>query len=190
VVAELLAAGASDCERISSGFFAQPINAISSVAYVIVGVWVVARFPRTVARVFGLFVVFVGVGSIGYHGWDDGSVDFVHDLAFPGALGFIALYELTHLRSPRRAAGYWVGGAAFGLGLIGRLVGATDGPWCAPGSVVQWHAFWHMATAVALGAWAWGAFGGEWNTGEEVRWDGSTARRRSSPVPARASGGE
>ena len=186
MITQLLAAGASDCERISDGFLEQPVNTISGLAYVAVGIWIVARFRRPVARCFGLVVVFVGAGSVGYHGWDDANVNFFHDLAFPSTLVFIAVLEVmrSRLGFHRRAAGYWVGASAFALGLAGRLLGGTAGPWCAPGSVIQWHAFWHVATAIALGAWAWGAFG------EEVRWDGSTARRQSSPVPAKASGGE
>jgi hypothetical protein len=190
VIAQLLAAGASDCEQVGRALFEQPANTVSGLAYVAVGAWIALRFGQPIARAFGVFVVLTGIGSIGYHGWDDGRVNLFHDLAFPCALLFIVVYELTHRRTRRRAAGYWVAAGAFALGLVGRLVGGTDGPWCVPSSAFQWHAFWHVATAVALGAWAWGAFGGEPKTGEEKRWDGSRARSRSSPAPAKASGGE
>jgi hypothetical protein len=193
VVTQILATGASDCERIRDGLLEQPVNTLSGVAYLAVGVWIVLRFHRPLARVFGLFVVFVGIGSIGFHGWDDPGVNFVHDLAFPGALVFIAGFEFVHSRVTggrfaieRRAAGYLVGVAAFAVGLTVRLLGQTDGPLCAPGSALQWHAVWHVATAVALGAWAWGALGEQ----EEVEWDGSTARQRSSPAPVRGSAAE
>lgn len=36
---------------------------------------------------------------------------------------------------------------------VGRL-GATGGPWCDPGSVLQTHALWHVGAAVAVGWWA------------------------------------
>jgi hypothetical protein len=185
----VLATGASDCERISDGLLEQPVNTVSALAYIAVGVWVVLRFRRPAGLIFGLFAVFAGIGSIGFHGWDDPGVNFVHDLAFPGVLVFIAGFELVHSgvisgrRIERRGAGYLVGVAAFGIGLTVRLLGQTDGPLCAPGSVLQWHAVWHVATAVALGAWAWAALVRR----EEVGWDGSTARRQSSPAPARGS---
>jgi len=192
LITQLLATGASDCERIRDGLFEQPVNTLSGVAYLAVGIWIAARFRRPVGRVFGLFVVFVGVGSIGFHGWDDGAVNFFHDLAFPGALVFIAGYELVHSRLTggrfpieRRPAGYLVGVAAFAIGLTVNLLGRTDAPLCASGSALQWHSVWHVATAVALGAWAWGALA----QGEGVGWDGSTARRRSSPAPVRGSAG-
>lgn len=37
--------------------------------------------------------------------------------------------------------------------LIGRL-GATGGPWCDPGSLVQTHGLWHIGAAVAVAWWA------------------------------------
>jgi len=172
-----LVTGASDCERIGDGFMAQPVSTVSALAYVAVGAWIVVRFQRRAARVFGLLVVLVGIGSIGFHGGDDDRVKFVHDLALPGVLLFIAGFELVHsrlagvrFRIERRPAGYLVAAAAFAGGLTVRLLGETDGPLCAPGSVIQWHAVWHVATAVALGAWAWGALGpgsGELGGGED-----------------------
>jgi hypothetical protein len=188
VLTQVLAAGASDCERIRHGFLDQPVSTVSALAYIIVGVWIAIRFRRPAGRGFGLFAVFAGVGSIGFHGWDDPGVNFVHDLAFPGALVFIAGFELVHSgvisgrRIQRRGIGYLVGVAAFAVGLIVRLLGQTDGPLCAPGSVLQWHAVWHIATAVALGSWAWAVLA----QGEEVG-DGSTAGRRPLPAPARRS---
>jgi hypothetical protein len=192
VLTQVLAAGASDCERIHDGFLDQPVGTVSALAYIVVGVWIASRFRRPAGRAFGLFAVFAGIGSIGFHGWDDPGVNFVHDLAFPGALVFIAGFELVHSgvisgrRIQRRGAGYLVGVAAFTVGLIVRLLGQTDGPLCAPGSLLQWHAAWHIATAVALGAWAWAALA-QGEQGEEMGWGDSTARPRSSPAPARES---
>ncbi|MBA2327572.1 MAG: hypothetical protein H0V95_13140, partial [Actinobacteria bacterium] len=94
----LLATGASDCERVGDGLLAQPVNTLSALAYIVIGVWIGARFPTWAARVFGLLVVLVGIGSVAYHGWEGGGVEFVHDAAFSGALLFIAGFELVHSR--------------------------------------------------------------------------------------------
>lgn len=189
----LLATGASDCERIRDGFVAQPASTLSALAYVAVGIWIVVRFRQRVARVFGLLVVVVGVGSVGYHGWDDGRVEFVHDAAFSGALLFIAGFELVHSRLAggrfpieRRSVGYWVGTGAFAIGLTVNLLGRTDTPLCAPGSAIQWHAVWHVATAAALGAWAWGALGQKVRDFDQTRrtYGGDAVQSHGADVPA------
>ena len=36
--------------------------------------------------------------------------------------------------------------------MVVNLLGRTGGPWCEPGSLLQWHAFWHLLTALAAAA--------------------------------------
>jgi hypothetical protein len=40
----------------------------------------------------------------------------------------------------------------FAVSLVSNVLGRTGGPFCSPGSLVQYHAFWHTLSAMALGA--------------------------------------
>jgi len=40
----------------------------------------------------------------------------------------------------------------FAVSLVANVLGKTGGPFCSPGSLVQYHAFWHTLSAMALGA--------------------------------------
>ena len=40
--------------------------------------------------------------------------------------------------------------AISGAGLAAWWGGRSGGPWCSPESLLQWHAVWHAAAAVAL----------------------------------------
>jgi hypothetical protein len=183
-----LATGASDCEQLSEGLLAQPVNTLSSFAYVFAGAWIAFRAPGGIGRVFGGLVALTGLGSVAYHGWDGRAVGLAHDLTIVAVGVFIAGFEIAHVRRPRRLGGYAVAAGALAIGLVANVLGRTGAPLCAPGSALQWHAMWHVATAFALAAWAWAALLGEKPEGERP-WDDSTGRSRSSPVPARESVG-
>ena len=159
MIAGLLATGASDCELVGDGFLAQPVSTLSSLAYVGVGAWIAARLPGRPSVVVGALVASVGIGSVAFHGWDGEGVARLHDLTIAAVLVCIAGFEVGRLGCRRRVAGYGVGVAALAFGLLANVLGRTGAPLCASGSLIQGHALWHMATAVALGAWAWGALG-------------------------------
>jgi len=66
VTAPVLAAiAASDCEEIGSGLIAQPFNTLTSLAYVVAGVWIIVRRRAwhldPSATVFGAMVAACGV---------------------------------------------------------------------------------------------------------------------------------
>ncbi len=168
---------AADCETIGAGFLAQPVNSLSTIAFILVAILIWRRGSRR----FGWIIAGVGVGSFLFHGpWTDRG-EGIHD--FTLALGLLEL-----VRPPR----FWLiaaglaglfavlpvvadpisGGLAVGaivtvlaahklraapaltVAGVGALVGrlsATGGPWCFPDSIFQGHAFWHLAAAVALG---------------------------------------
>lgn len=80
--------GQSDCERLLDGaFLAQPVNAVSSLAYVAAGLWVIAQArtrdggERTTQIAFGAAVLAVGIGSVAFHGPQPPGARWVHDLA-------------------------------------------------------------------------------------------------------------
>src|SRR4029453_9662258 len=60
----VLALGASDCEALRDGWLGQPVNTLSSVAYVVAGAYVLWRGGP---RVPALALAAVGVGSVLYH---------------------------------------------------------------------------------------------------------------------------
>ena len=88
--------GESDCEEIRSGFIAQPVNALSSVAYVAGGGWVVARGAhagRPAAVAFGGLLGAVGAGSVLYHGPCPPGAQQAHDASLAAALGLVVLHN-------------------------------------------------------------------------------------------------
>jgi hypothetical protein len=88
--------GASDCEEIRTGPIAQPVNALSSLAYVAGGSWVAARGVRTgrpTAVAFGAVLGAVGVGSVLYHGPCPPGAQQAHDSSLAAALGLVVLHN-------------------------------------------------------------------------------------------------
>jgi len=93
----VLALGGSDCEALRSGWLAQPANAVSSLAYVAAGVWLLWRATRSgSARAMlvaaGAAMVGVGVGSVAYHGPQPDWARTLHD----GSIVWLALVIIGH----------------------------------------------------------------------------------------------
>ena len=93
--------GASDCEAIGSGFFAQPFNTWTSFAYVAVGAIVMLQAIRSPGKrrwgpiVFGLTLIFVGLGSVAFHGPMPWYAKTAHDLPIAAAALFVILYDIA-----------------------------------------------------------------------------------------------
>jgi hypothetical protein len=113
-----VALAGSDCERLRSGWLAQPANAVSSLAYVAVGVWLLWRCRRAGVHrgallAGGVGMVGIGVGSVAYHGPQPGWAGLAHD----GSVVGLALPIIGHniwllvRASVRRATAYTVAGA-------------------------------------------------------------------------------
>lgn len=205
-----------DCERIVDGLLMQPVNAISSLAFVAVGLLVPVVVQRRVgtagllSSLFGLVLILVGVGSVAFHGPGGPVADWLHDSSISALLLLVIAVQIGRWTgwTSRRLAMSW-GGLAAGLSLIGaiwprltdplnaglgfvavmvvigsglrtdsrpsndgstrgKLIGAiimafggglmilsrTGGLLCAPDSVIQGHAIWHLAAAVGIGWYA------------------------------------
>jgi hypothetical protein len=143
----LIGFGGSDCEAVRDGLLAQPVNSLSSLAYVVAAIVVVRRDPRH--GVLALALGAVGLGSFLYHGPMPGGAGFVHD----GSLVVLAAALVhaawrRHLRRPPIAA-LVVGAVAVTLYTLTR----TGAALCRPESVLQGHAGWHVLTATALVLW-------------------------------------
>jgi hypothetical protein len=143
----VLALGASDCEALHSGWLGQPVNALSSLAYVAAGAFLLRRGgPIGPALALGA----TGVGSVLYHGPMPLGSEAVHD----GSLAVLAAAALGTAwrrrwmpRPPALAVG------AFGSAVAVNLLTRTGAPLCRPHALVQGHAVWHGLTALALAAW-------------------------------------
>jgi len=153
--------GAADCERIGQGLLAQPVNALSSLAFVVAGAWIVyraldARDGRTRMILFGLGVAAVGVGSVLYHGPQPAVAQSLHDGTIVIVVAMVGVLELVRaagrLRRDRR--GYLLALAALLLGAVAFTFGRTSSPLCSPDGVVQLHGLWHVLAAVTLAAYA------------------------------------
>jgi hypothetical protein len=138
--------GGADCELVGGGWLAQPVNAWSSLAYLAAAGFVASRRRDAVAVLGAIALVLVGVGSFAYHGPQPGWAGPLHDASIVVLLG-IVLFAVGRRGPPPPVAVV----ALLAGGLL-YVMGRTGAPLCSPSSVVQLHAGWHVATAVAAGA--------------------------------------
>jgi hypothetical protein len=129
--------GAGDCEALRPGPLAQPVNALTSLAYLAAGVDVLAREARHpelphLSPLFGALLVTNGLGGLAFHGPGNRSAKWLHDVALVGTLAFIALHDAALLmRAPGRheLAGTVLAviglGAVFGVRPHGSTTAAT-----------------------------------------------------------------
>jgi hypothetical protein len=95
--------GLADCERIADGLLAQPVNTVSSVAYVAVGLVIAVlattrhRGWRARSLVLAACLVATGLGSVAYHGPQPAVAELLHDLPIALLLGLVALHDLQLL---------------------------------------------------------------------------------------------
>ena len=156
--------GGADCEGLRAGGLAQPANAVSSLAFAAVGVWLLWRGravgagrPLRIAGAAGF--VAVGLGSFAYHGPQPGWAVPAHDAAIAWLVMVLVTHALAGLRRPGvgrgalgelvaagRPAAVWMVPAA-----VAYMAGRTGSPFCEPASLWQPHAAWHALSAVGLG---------------------------------------
>lgn len=119
--------GESDCETIGSGVFAQPINAVSSLSFSVIGVaaiWWATRVEgneRVVRIVFGVLMVLTGAGSVMFHGPQGTGSQFGHDVTFLVTVWFVAVINTAQAYGWRRSVEWGtfvVGGLVLSLALV------------------------------------------------------------------------
>ncbi len=90
----------ADCERLVEGWLAQPANAVSSLAFVLVGLSVpmLGRLrsgtPGLIAGAMGASLVLVGIGSVAFHGPGGPVSDWIHDGTITMLLVLVVFLEL------------------------------------------------------------------------------------------------
>jgi hypothetical protein len=98
------ALGAGDCEAWRDGFLGQPTNAVTSVAYVAAGAWLLARArhvepgERWRAGAYGAALAASGVGSVAYHGWGGRLSHWLHDVSLAALLAALPAEQLASVR--------------------------------------------------------------------------------------------
>ena len=89
--------GESDCETIGDGFLAQPVNALSSLTFSVIGVAILVWAGRAGGRerrfrlILGLLFVLTGLGSFLYHGPQTAGSLLAHDITFLATLVVVAI---------------------------------------------------------------------------------------------------
>lgn len=123
--------GETDCELIDDGFLAQPINALSSLAYVVVGVWLTSRAlrrdgpERATQAAYGLALAGVGVGSFVFHGPMPPGARLIHDLTIASVFAVILARGAGHLRQWSEVAALAAAGGV--TALIGVVMAVSPG---------------------------------------------------------------
>ena len=120
----------SDCERLGDGALAQPVNTLSSLAYLLVGLWIVGLARRSPGRrvelaVFGAAVALNSVGGLAFHGVQSWGARWVHDLAILAVLGFVVAFGAARLLD--RPTRWLLRAYAVGLAVLGAVIAAFPG---------------------------------------------------------------
>jgi len=98
-----------DCEVASGGWLSQPANAVSSLAYVVAGLWVMfwarrrADVDLRLAVGYGLAVFLTGLGSVDFHGTQSPAASFLHDWGLSATVLFIVVFDVSLLFSWERS---------------------------------------------------------------------------------------
>jgi hypothetical protein len=129
----LVATGA-DCERLHGGWLAQPVNAWSSLAFLVAGAWIMLRAIRgdhgrtPELAAFAVAVAANAAGSFLYHGVHTTGAHWLHDIGIYAVLGFVAVHDAgTVLGWPRRRIFLWWGALLAFTGIVRAATpGATD----------------------------------------------------------------
>jgi hypothetical protein len=160
--------GGADCERIGAGWLAQPVNSVSSLAYVAVGGWLwrlaaESRSDRVLLVTAGTVMAGVGLGSLAYHGPQPAWAVPAHEGSIAGlALVLVGNAIWLIAQDRRRPAArvnvrkWRTAGTLGAVALAAYAAGRTGSPLCRPDSMWQPHAAWHLFSALALGTVAFG----------------------------------
>jgi hypothetical protein len=103
IVSFIGAIGESDCENIGAGILAQPVNAISSLVFVLFGIIVVVSAvsqsgtERVNRFIVGTLMIATGVGSVLFHGPQGPGSHFLHDATILLTMAAIATMNIAGL---------------------------------------------------------------------------------------------
>lgn len=151
--------GCTDCERIRPGFLAQPINTVTSLAFIAAaGLLLLDRPHRDVGRrseirAFAGLLAFVGLGSAAFHGPQPPGSQQLHDWPIAGLATLAVATPAVRRMGGVPALPGWSGRRGAALGVVAALAavsyagGRTTSPTCDPDSPLQLHGAWHVLAA-------------------------------------------
>jgi hypothetical protein len=154
--------GCSDCERIRDGWLAQPVNALSSLAFVgaagvvLARTWQPAWDRRGEVLAFSALLSLVGAGSVAFHGPQPPGARLMHDVPIPVLIGLALGTPLVRSRGGLDPMPGWSRrrGATLATTVVAALCayagGRTGAPTCDPDSPLQLHGAWHVLSAAGF----------------------------------------
>jgi hypothetical protein len=145
--------GHTDCERIAGTALAQPVLAVTSLAYVAAGVAVLSwavRVRAPLAGAAGVALVAVGAGSFAYHGPQPLWAEQIHNWPIV-ALAAVYVAGLAVSGRRQRWSAWATPAGVFALGLAAYVAGRSGSPLCRPDSLWQYHGAWHVLSGIAAG---------------------------------------
>jgi hypothetical protein len=110
--------GAGDCEAWRTGALGQPTNAVTSLAYVAAGSWLLARTRRVRpgerwrAGAYGAALAASGIGSVAFHGRGGALSHWLHDVTLAALLAALPAEQLASVRDWGRGPAMAVWGLA------------------------------------------------------------------------------
>jgi hypothetical protein len=100
---------AEACELYRDGFWGQPANSVTSLAFVVAAVAILAGGHRDRSRVtFAALVAAVGVGSLIQHGPNPDWQAYAHDLPMAALFAFVAVDAASDLTGRRFSSWWWI----------------------------------------------------------------------------------
>ncbi|HXV72998.1 MAG TPA: hypothetical protein VEB69_16525 [Acidimicrobiia bacterium] len=140
-----------DCEAIGGTLLGQPVNSLTTIAFVVAGVIV---FRRTRRPWVAVGLVATGIGSFLFHGPMPGYAQLAHDVTLWFLVGVVVVSIVVEYRATREWRHLVGPGLLLAVvAIVGRL-GATGNPLCDPDSPWQPHGLWHIGSAIAVTWWA------------------------------------
>jgi hypothetical protein len=139
---DLLAPVNNYCERLGPGLFAEPLNALSNVAFLFASAWLLLRLRRQpgspwYARVLAGLIFAIGLGSLSFHTFANQGTEILDVL-------FIAIYIHFYVACFFRHFLLWPWWQAAltvpGFYVFGRVVSAPFGPAAFNGSIIYFPA--------------------------------------------------
>jgi hypothetical protein len=135
-------AATGDCERVRPGLIGQPVNTVTSAAYLVGAAWI-ARRPTPRRLLWATALTWVGAGSIAYHGPGTRAGQQLHDSSLV-ALGLVAATGQRRPNRHRLVAAPIAAGAA-----VVHAATRTGRRRCRPDSLLQGHGLWHLLSALS-----------------------------------------
>lgn len=153
--------GCADCERLRDGAIAQPVNTVTSAAFVVAAGVLAVRARRERAHrggvlAYSALLALVGAGSIAFHGPQPRGAQQLHDWPIAGLLALTVATPVVRAVAGRPALpglgrGRAVTLVATGAAAVAAWVGGRTGsPACDPDSRFQLHGCWHMLAAAGF----------------------------------------